>query len=142
MKEPASILTMMYDFLLYLVPQLSKFPRDHKFMLGDRTQTLAHDILDDFITAYYAKFSPEKIAALRQANLKLERLRYCIRLSHDLKLFSDEKYGGISLRIQTLGGTLGNWVKELDVRSGQATPENNSPLEGDVARNVYREKSR
>ncbi|NUO78723.1 four helix bundle protein [candidate division KSB1 bacterium] len=90
MKEPATILSQMYDFLLYLVPQLSKFPRDHKFMLGDRTQVLAHDILDDLISAYYTRMSNEKVEALRKANLKLERLRYCIRLSHDLKLFSDE----------------------------------------------------
>lgn len=39
-KEPSSILTLMYDFLLYLVPQLSKFPRDQKFLLADRMQTL------------------------------------------------------------------------------------------------------
>jgi hypothetical protein len=79
-----SILMLTYDFLLYLIPQLSKFPRDQKFTLGDRFQNLAHDILDDFVTAYYSRFSNEKIEQLRKANVKLERLRYCIRLSHDL----------------------------------------------------------
>ncbi|MGH7492675.1 MAG: four helix bundle protein [bacterium] len=87
-----SILTLTYDFLLYLIPQLTKFPRDQKFNLGDRIQNLAHDILDDFITAYYSGLSNEKIQRLRQANIKLERLRFSIRLSHDLKLLSNEKY--------------------------------------------------
>ena len=96
MAYSESILTLMYDFLLYLVPQLAKFPRDQKFNLGDRIQNLTHDILDDFITAYYSSFSKEKIEQLRKTNIKLERLRYSIRLSHDLKAISNEKYGKIS----------------------------------------------
>ncbi|MDZ7360013.1 MAG: four helix bundle protein [candidate division KSB1 bacterium] len=31
-----------------------------------------------------------KTGRLRKANIKLERLRYAIRLSHDLKLLSNE----------------------------------------------------
>ncbi len=86
-----SILTLTYDFLLYLIPQLSKFPRDQKFVLGDRMQNLTHDILDDFIIAYYSSMTTEKLDRLKKANVKLERLRYCVRLSHDLKLISNEK---------------------------------------------------
>lgn len=111
-----NILTLAYDFLLYLVPLLSKLPRDHKFNLGDRIQNLAHDILDDFITAYYSGNTAEKLALLRQANLRLERLRYAVRLCHDLKLFSDQKYGSISIKVNVLGGTLGNWKKKLEGR--------------------------
>jgi hypothetical protein len=111
-----SILTLTYDFLLYLIPELSKFPRDQKFLLADRIQNLTHDILDDFITAYYSKASDDKIERLRKANIKLERLRYSIRLSHDLKLISNEKYGVISRKINEIGGTLGNWIKSLEGR--------------------------
>lgn len=116
MAPPENILTLTYDFLLYLIPQLSKFPRDQKFLLADRMQTLTHDILDDFITAYYSSFGQEKIERLRQANIKLERLRYCIRLSHDLKLISNEKYGKLSEKANFIGGTLGNWLKNLTGR--------------------------
>ncbi|MGH7599020.1 MAG: hypothetical protein ACREOI_21910 [bacterium] len=52
MAHAENILTLTYDFLVYLIPQLSKFPRDQKFNLGDRIQNLTHDILDDFIVAY------------------------------------------------------------------------------------------
>jgi len=85
-----SILTLTYDFLLYLIPQLSKYPREQKFNLGDRIQNLTHDILDDFLIAYYSKASDDKTDRLRKANIKLERLRFSIRLSHDLKLLSNE----------------------------------------------------
>ena len=86
MAHSENILTLTYDFLLYLIPELSKYPRNQKFLLGDRIETLALDILDDFIVAYYSK---QKLERLREANLKLERLRYLIRLSHDLKLLSN-----------------------------------------------------
>jgi len=90
MAQAETILTLTYDFLRYLVPELSKYPRDHKFTTGDRIQNLTHDILDDFITAYYTKLSADKIDRLRKANIKLELLRFAIRLSHDLKLLSNE----------------------------------------------------
>ena len=41
MASAENILTLTYDFLLYLIPELSKYPRDQKFLLGDRIQTLA-----------------------------------------------------------------------------------------------------
>ena len=50
---------------------------------------------------------------LYNANLKLERLRYLIRLSHDLQLINNKKYGAISEKINTIGGTVGNWIKSL-----------------------------
>jgi hypothetical protein len=36
MAESDNILTKLQDLLLYLMPQLNKFPRDQKFVLGDR----------------------------------------------------------------------------------------------------------
>jgi len=66
--------------------------------------------------AYYSKASNEKIDRLKKTNVRLERLRFAIRLSHDLKLISNEKYGKISERINTIGGTLGNWLNSLKKR--------------------------
>ncbi len=113
MAEAENILTLTYDFLLYLIPQLSKFPRDQKFVLGDRIENLALDILDDFVVAYYSR---EKLERLRNTNLKLERLRFLIRLSHDLKLLSNQKYGVVSQKINEIGGTVGNWLKSIEKR--------------------------
>jgi len=45
MPQYEDVLTLSYEFLKYLVPLLSKFPRDQKFLLADRMQNLPHDIL-------------------------------------------------------------------------------------------------
>ncbi len=39
MAESDNILTKVQDLLIYLIPQLNKFPRDQKFVLGDRIET-------------------------------------------------------------------------------------------------------
>jgi hypothetical protein len=114
MPEYENVLTLTYDFLKYLVPILSKYPRDQKFLLAERIQSLTHDILDDFIVAYYSKERSEKIARLKPANVKLERLRFSVRLSHDLKLLSNQHYGVVSRKINEIGGSLGNWLKYLE----------------------------
>ena len=39
MAESDNILTKLQDLLVYLIPQPNKFPRDQKFVLGDRIET-------------------------------------------------------------------------------------------------------
>ncbi|MCK6451062.1 MAG: four helix bundle protein [Alphaproteobacteria bacterium] len=41
----------MYRFLLWLVPAVEKFPRSQKFLLGDRIQATALDVLERLIEA-------------------------------------------------------------------------------------------
>ena len=39
MAEKETVLTLTYDLLLYATPQVGKYPRSHKFTLGDRIQS-------------------------------------------------------------------------------------------------------
>ena len=48
-------LETMYQFLLWLVPAVEKFPRRQKFLLGDRIQTTALDVLERLIEATYTR---------------------------------------------------------------------------------------
>lgn len=70
-------LTRLYDLILWIIPVLEKFPRSQKFLLGDRMETQLLDIQDLLIQAAY---SAKKIGFLYQANIKLEQLRYLVRL--------------------------------------------------------------
>jgi len=38
-----------YELTAWLLPKISKFPRDQKFLLGDRVQSLLLDVLDHLI---------------------------------------------------------------------------------------------
>ena len=63
----------MYRFLLWLVPAVEKFPRSQKFLLGDRIQSTALDVLEALIEATYTK---RRASYLARANLGIEKLRF------------------------------------------------------------------
>jgi hypothetical protein len=107
-KEMQSV-TKMYDVLKWLIPQISKFPRSHKFTLGDRVTNIGLDVLMLLIEASYTK---EKLDLLRQANMKLEQLRYILRLCKDFELFSLNRYEYISREINEAGNLIGGWMKQ------------------------------
>ncbi len=109
MAEKETIVTKTYDLLKYAIPILAKFPRDQKFFLGDQFQKLLTEVLDAFIEAYYSK---KKLPLLLPINLKLEKLRYRIRLSHDFRFISNKQYGQFSERVDEIGRMLGGWIKK------------------------------
>ena len=54
MAESDNILTKLQDLLGYVIPQLNKFPRDQKFVLGDRIEHKLLDVQEDYLRAYTA----------------------------------------------------------------------------------------
>ena len=44
-----------FQFLLWLVPTVEKFPRSQKFLLGDRIQSTALDVLESLVDATYTR---------------------------------------------------------------------------------------
>jgi hypothetical protein len=45
-KQSGIALENAYQFMLWLMPKVEKFPRSQKFLLGDRLQGAALDILE------------------------------------------------------------------------------------------------
>ncbi len=115
MAREMQAVTKIYDVLKWLIPQISKMPRSHKFTLGDRVTNLGLDILMLLVEASYTR---DKLALLRQANMKLEQLRYIMRLCKDLELFSLKRYEYISREINEAGSFVGGWVKQQQERAG------------------------
>lgn len=66
MAESDNILMKLQDLLVYLIPQLNKFPCDQKFVLGDRIETKLLDVQEDCLRAYYSR---DKRGHLLEANL-------------------------------------------------------------------------
>lgn len=77
MSNIAPVLEKTYQFLVWLLPTVEKFPRAHKFTLGERTQALALTVLEGLIEANYRR---ERGAILAQVNMNLEKLRFFVSL--------------------------------------------------------------
>lgn len=84
MAESDNILTKLHDLLVYVIPQIDKFPRDQRFVLSDRIENKLLDVQESWLRAYYSR---DKRGHLLEANLRLEVARRLVRLAHGPRLF-------------------------------------------------------
>src|SRR5271166_548856 len=90
-KNPELIvLAKTYDLILWSCNHTSKFPRNHRFVLGERIERNLYDLLEILIRA---KYNRQRQELLEQANLVLEILRFELRLAKDLQCLKVESYG-------------------------------------------------
>ena len=80
-RTTGAALEAHYRFLPWLIPTVERFPRSHKFPLGDRIQSVALEVLERLVEATYTRRRRGHLAA---ANLGLEKLRFLFRLARDL----------------------------------------------------------
>jgi hypothetical protein len=113
-RRTGPALEAMYQFLLWLVPAIDKFPRNQKFVLGDRIESAALDVLDSLIAATYTRARDTKLS---DANLGLERLRFFMRLSCELRLIDTRRYEHAARSIDEIGRLVGGWVKAHRART-------------------------
>src|SRR4051794_32050772 len=88
-RRTGPALEAMYRFVLWLVPTVEKFPRSQKFLLGDRIQSTALDVLERLIEATYTKARRPPLLA---ANLGLEKLRLLVRLATEMRYLDARRY--------------------------------------------------
>ena len=97
-----------YQFLTWLMPTVEKFPRSHKFTIGDRIETAALDVLEMLIEATYTR---DRLQHLQQANLGIEKLRFLLQLAADLKLLDRRRYEHAARALDETGRLIGGWTK-------------------------------
>lgn len=107
-----------YQFLLWLIPTLEKFPRSQKFQLGDRLQNDALDVLQRLIEATYTR---KRLPLLRAANLGLEKLRFGPRLAKDLRHLDLQRYEHAARAVDEVGRLVGGWARSDKAAAGGAT---------------------
>ena len=107
-----SILEKGYDLLKFYLPLIEKFPRHQRYLIGDRVQVLAMDVLGLLSEAYYLPAS-EKKGRLIQVNIKLEMLRYLNRLCFESGYYTSLKYKEVAEKLLELGRMNGGWLKGL-----------------------------
>jgi len=72
-EKELAIVTKTYDLAKWSCQHTSKFPRNHRFVLGERIERRLYDLLETLVQARYTR---DRQALLRQANLSLEVLRF------------------------------------------------------------------
>jgi hypothetical protein len=104
-----SIQQKTYDLVLWYLPILNKWPRDHKFLLGDRIGSGLYDLLEELVICRYEK---EKLERLTRLNGHLDLLRTQTRLALDFKLMDAKRYEHAAKLLNEVGIELGGWIKQ------------------------------
>lgn len=112
MAEQDNVLTKIHDLLLYTVPQFGKFPRDQKFLLGDRIETKMLEALEHCLRAYYQR---DKRPHLLEANMAVEIIRHLVRIACGLRCLPPKGSEVISERVDEVGRMIGGWMKQARV---------------------------
>lgn len=103
------IIQKTYDLIQWYIPLINRFPRDHKFGLGDRLVSGLYGLLEELIVARYAI---EKRARLEALNSRLDVLRFQTRLAKDFGLIAVNRYEHAAKLINEIGTDLGGWIKQ------------------------------
>jgi hypothetical protein len=107
-RRTGPALERMQGFLVWPVPTVEKFPRSQKFLLGDRIQATALDVLERLIEATYTRARGK---ALNEANLGVEKLRILFRLATDLRLLDPRRYEFAARSLDEVGRLIGGWIR-------------------------------
>lgn len=118
--EPAALALRMEDLTLWVLQRVTKFPRDHKFTVGDR---LTETCLDTTALLVEASFVRSKLDLLASASRGLTRARVLVRLAQRLGLLSADQRAYFAGQTDELGRMLGGWTRSLQSRDTRpATP--------------------
>jgi len=109
-----------FQFLMWLVPTVEKFPRTQKFLLGDRIQTTALDVLECLIEATYTR---DRRGHLARANLRIEKLRFFFRLAVELHYMDRRRYAHAARTLDEIGRLVGGWAKAHAVAASKSASE-------------------
>ena len=107
-SEESPLLCKTYDLMLWMMPALTKFPKEQRFRLAARIESALFDFHGNILSA---SRTLQRQELLKQADLELEKLRIYLRLSLELKCVSFQQYEHAVRLANEVGKLLGGWMK-------------------------------
>lgn len=102
-----------YDFYKDLYIAQVKFPKSHKYTLGQKLDNTTLLFFELLMTASQKNQSEsrEKLTNLTTASTKLEILKVLLRLAKDTQSLDNKSYLRLQSHLQEIGRMLGGWIK-------------------------------
>jgi hypothetical protein len=113
LSQESPLFAKTFDLLVCLLTASDKFPRGYRLVMGRRLQEIGLGYLDLLLRARKC-LTEERPALLRQADVDLDRLRYTVRLCHEIGLLSERQYLHAAGLLAETGKLLGTWIKQYN----------------------------
>jgi len=91
-----------------------RFPKSHRFLLGQRIDEIALEVALLVTDAHFTR-DDRRRTTLAELNLRLNRLRLLLRLSHQRQCLDTRGYEHVMRGVDAFGRGLGAWMKQLSV---------------------------
>lgn len=100
--------TRARELLIWLVPHVSGWPREHRHTVTAHVVTLSMQTHDTLIAARHGT-PAQRTESLRQADIHLDQLRQYLQLAWQWQWLSDGQYQHVSRLTAELGRLIGGW---------------------------------
>lgn len=111
MKNELPVIERTYDLVKWFLSHLAKFPRSHRYSLGQRIESRLYDVMEQLIRAKYAPRGA-KLPHLSAINLDLEVLRFLCRLADVLALLPHKSHEYAARELNEIGRLVGGWMRQ------------------------------
>ena len=106
--EPAVVVQKAYDWALWIIPKVEKFPKSYRFSIGQSLVAASIELLMDLVDATYQTRNAGSLgAAVREVN----RIRYLMRLAKDLRVVNLAAHEFAAKAMDEVGRMAGGWLK-------------------------------
>ena len=123
--EPPILLVKWYDVTKWLLDRVDSFPKNQRFIFGQRLADRALNILEVLVEAAY---SPRKADLLARANRDIEVLRWLVRMATDRKVLTPRQYDHCCLSLAECGRMVGGWRKQAATKERAGDAPGETPL--------------
>lgn len=121
----------IFGFNTWVLGAVEKFPKGQKFLLGDRIQSAAIELMMAVVEATYTR---DRAALLRTAQINIEKLRFLFRLANQAGIVSHGGYEHAARQLDQIGRGIGGWRKAHNAQTARPSVRSDRNVCGADAR--------
>lgn len=110
-SKELSVISQLHDLLVWTLRHTCRFPRSHRFSLGERIEVKLHTLMELLLAAKYASAISGKANILQDAALRCEEYRFLLRTAHDLGLLPHNSYGFAATQLDEIARQILAWKR-------------------------------
>jgi hypothetical protein len=112
-NDDIPILNKSYELYKLFHEYRKIVPKQDRFTIYERSENIILGTIELLLEASYGN-KEQKAVLLGKASVKLNILRFLIRLMKETKTFDLKKYATIEIIIDEIGRMIGGWIRSMN----------------------------
>ncbi|MBI3888456.1 four helix bundle protein [Candidatus Nomurabacteria bacterium] len=113
-QNDVPVLNKSYELYKLFHEYRKVVPKQDRFTIYERSEHVMLGIIELLLEASYGG-KERKLVTLEKASVKLNVLRFLIRIMKETKTFDMKKYISLELLVDEIGRMIGGWIRSLNL---------------------------